>query len=99
MSVERKVTIEGQTFHLERVDAFGEWRVYWDPEPPPGCHPQLGALGWAHVPGATPTTGLGIVNVDQIDRERKEELLARVAVAAGLTLRPLRYVGKPNYDA
>jgi hypothetical protein len=88
--------VDGHRFVLFREE--GQWSVFWEGEPPPGYHPELGKLAWVAVPGATPTTGLAMADVDQVDRERKEELLSRVAVAAGLTLRPLRY-GKPEANA
>ena len=87
---ERRAVVDGGLFVLERVDDLGEWRVYWDGEPPPGCGPELGALAWLGVPGATATTGLEVTTVDQVDWRAKDALLRRVVAAAGLTLRSPR---------
>jgi hypothetical protein len=93
---ERRVTVDGHEFLLVRTET--EWHVYWE-NAPDDCHGELGALSWIYFADATTTTGLSIVNVDLADPDRKEELLSRVAVAAGLSLRPLRYVGRPGADA
>ena len=96
---ERHVVVDGHAFVLERFDPGSEWHVCWRDAPPEDCHPELGTLSWEYSPGATPTTNLSIANIDMVDTHRKEELLARVAVEAGLTLRPVRHVGKPDADA
>ncbi len=100
---QRHVTVDGHAFVLVKSVGAGQWYVFWDGDAPEGFHPELGKLAWRNGPypveGATETTGLIIGDVDQEDFHRKEELLARVGVEAGLTLQPIRPRDKPEYDA
>jgi hypothetical protein len=92
---ERRVEVDGHRFVLVKNELLGEWSVYWDGDRPDRCHPELGKLTCLYVPGPNPTIEVSIGDVDQVDRPKKQELLARVAVAAGLTQRPIpRHIEK-----